>query len=107
MKFIKYIIFIVFVTAALSGCAVKNDKTELQGVGLTYKSEVRALENGTLYVEVEAAPGAGRERGSINSALSIAGDYCLSFGKGVKQLSIETDSHLLVNSVAKLTFECV
>ena len=32
MKFIKYIIFIVFVTAALSGCAVKNDKTELQGV---------------------------------------------------------------------------
>ncbi|ENN2394045.1 hypothetical protein AB9M41_004271 [Vibrio alginolyticus] len=93
-------------STALTGCAVKNDRTELQGLGLTYQSEVKKAEDGTLSVEVEAAPAAGRENGAINSALRNASNYCLQMDKGVKVTNIDSDAHLLVNGVAKLDFEC-
>ncbi|MFM5523776.1 hypothetical protein [Aeromonas jandaei] len=92
---------------ALSGCAVKNDKTTIQGVGLTYHSNVNKLDDGNYFTEVEAALFAGRISGATSQASKNAVDYCKAQNKTMKEVRMERDSHLLVNGVARLTFQCI
>lgn len=47
----------ILIGTFLSGCSVQNDKTQFQGLGLTYQSDVKKLDNGNYLTEVEAAPG--------------------------------------------------
>lgn len=91
----------------LSGCAVKNDKTDFHGLGLTYQSHVKQLENGDYYTEVEAAPFAGRVPGAVGTANKNATDFCRSQNKAMQEVKTDRDSHLLINGVARLTFRCV
>lgn len=93
--------------AILSGCAVENDKTTINGLGLTYQSNVKRLHNGDYVTEVEAAPTAGRISGATGSANQNAVDYCRAQNKGMKVVNTETESHLLINGVARLTFRCI
>lgn len=60
----------------LSGCAVKNDKTQFQGLGLTYHSDVKKLGSGDYLTEVEAAPAEGRIKGAIRAATKKASNFC-------------------------------
>lgn len=91
----------------LSGCAVKNDSTKLNGLGLTYQSNVSKLSDGRYFTEVEAAPAAGRLPGAMAQATQNAVNYCKLKNQTMKEIKTETESHLLVNGVAKLTFECI
>lgn len=93
--------------AILSGCAVKNDKTSIQGLGLTYHSDVKKLDNGDYITEVEAAPAAGRTTGAVGAATKNASEYCKAQNKAMQVVTTETDSHLLANGVARLTFRCI
>lgn len=106
---LKKIIIPILITATvtLSGCAVQNDTTRFHGLGLTYQSNIQKLENGDNFVEVEAALAAGRTSGAIGAANTKASDFCRSQGKSMKEVKMETDSHLLVNGVARLTFRCL
>lgn len=97
----------VIISALLSGCAVQNDKTQFNGLGLSYQSEVKKLDNGDFMVEVETAPAAGRVNGSIGTASKKASDFCNAKNKAMKEVKTEVDTHLLVNGVARLTFKCV
>lgn len=91
----------------LSGCAVQNDKTQFQGLGLTYQSDVKKLGNGDYLTEVEAAPAAGRIKGAIGTATKKASDFCKVQNKSMREVKTDIDTHLLVNGVARLTFKCV
>lgn len=97
----------VLMGSLLSGCAVQNDKTKFQGLGLTYQSDVKKLNNGDYLTEVEAAPAAGRIQGAIGTATKKASDFCRVQNKSMSEVNTEIDTHLLVNGVARLTFKCV
>ncbi|AVF38036.1 hypothetical protein [Rahnella sikkimica] len=97
----------ILIGSLLSGCAVQNDKTQFQGLGLTYQSDVKKLENGDYLTEVEAAPAAGRIQGAIGTATKKASDFCRVQNKSMKEVKTEIDTHLLVNGVARLTFKCI
>jgi hypothetical protein len=97
----------VIVSAILSGCAVQNDKTQFHGLGLTYQSNVKTLDNGNYFTEVEAAPFAGRIKSAIGTATKNASDFCSVKNKAMKEVRMDIDTHLLVNGVARLTFQCV
>lgn len=104
----KFTISAVFLSVmAISGCAVKNDITKFDGLGLTYQSNVSQLSDGTYFTEVEASPAAGRSPGAIGQATRNAADYCKAKGKTMKEIKMEAKSHALVNGVAKLQFECI
>lgn len=96
----------VIFSAILSGCAVQNDKTQLHGIGLTYQSDIKKLDNGDYFTEVEAAPAAGRIKGAIGTASKKASDFCRKQNKAMKEVKTDIDTHLLVNGVARLTFQC-
>lgn len=98
---------VVAASALLSGCAVQNDKTDFHGLGLTYQSQVKQLENGIYYTEAEAAPAAGRVSGAVGTVNKTAVDYCRLQNKTMQEVKTDTDSHLLINGVARLTFRCV
>ena len=98
---------IILMGSFLSGCAVQNDKTKFQGLGLTYQSDVKKLNNGDYLTEVEAAPAAGRIQGAIGTATKKASDFCRVQNKSMSEVKTEIDTHLLVNGVARLTFKCV
>ena len=97
----------LFSIAFLSGCAVENDKTSIQGLGLTYQSDVKKLDDGNYFIEVEAAPTAGRISGASAQAIKNAVDYCSAQNKMMQKIKEELDSHLLINGVAHLTFRCI
>ncbi|MFO6299959.1 hypothetical protein [Rahnella selenatireducens] len=97
----------ILIGSLLSGCAVQNDKTQFQGLGLIYQSDVKKLENGDYLTEVEAAPAAGRIQGAIGTATKKASDLCRVQNKSMKEVKTEIDTHLLVNGVARLTFKCI
>jgi hypothetical protein len=101
------IVATILIGSLLSGCAVQNDKTQFQGLGLTYQSDVKKLDNGDYLTEVEAAPAAGRIQGAIGSATKKASDFCRIQNKSMREVKTEIDTHLLVNGVARLTFKCV
>lgn len=101
------LLIIALASVILSGCAVKNDETQFQGLGLTYQSDVKKLDNGEYYTEVEAAPTAGRVSGAIGAVNKKASDYCKAQNKAMREVKTETDSHLLINGVARLTFRCI
>ena len=103
----KILIASALFAVVLSGCAVQNDKTQFRGLGLTYNSGVTKDSDGNYVAAVEAAPLAGRIGGAEAYVLSNATAYCTKQGKIVKVIKQETDSHLLLNGVAKLTFQCV
>ncbi|WP_145554634.1 hypothetical protein [Yersinia canariae] len=104
---ISIIAVTVIFSAILSGCAVQNDKTQFHGVGLTYQSDIKKLDNGDYFTEVEAAPAAGRIKGAIGTASKKASDFCRVQNKAMKEVKTDIDTHLLVNGVAHLTFQCV
>jgi hypothetical protein len=91
----------------LSGCAVKNDNTRVGFIGLSYHSNIEKLPNGDYTAAVEASPGRGRVTGAESLVTKDAADYCKLQNKAMKKVKTETDSHLLVNGVAKLVFQCV
>lgn len=97
---------IIILSALMSGCAVKNDRTQFQGLGLTYQSNVMQLKSGDYYTEVEASPASGRIEGAIGTANKKASDFCRVQNKSIKVLKTDVDTHLLVNGVARLTFNC-
>ncbi|MBC3380059.1 hypothetical protein H8I69_13175 [Serratia fonticola] len=97
----------ILIGSFLSGCAVQNDKTQFQGLGLTYQSDVKKLDNGDYLTEVEAAPAAGRIQGAIGTATKNASDFCRVQNKSMREVKTDIDTHLLVNGVARLTFKCV
>lgn len=98
---------VIVVSAVLSGCSVQNDKTQFQGLGLTYQSDIKPLKNGDYFTEVEAAPAAGRIQGAVGTATKKASDFCRVQDKSMKEVKTEIDTHLLVNGVARLTFRCI
>ncbi len=104
---ISTVVVTLLVGTFLSGCAVQNDKTQFHGVGLTYQSNVKKLDNGDYYTEVEAAPGAGRIPGAIGTASKKAADFCRVQNKSVREVKTDIDTHMLLNGVARLTFKCV
>ncbi|WP_422388015.1 hypothetical protein [Erwinia aphidicola] len=58
----------ILIGSFLTGCSVQNDKTQFQGLGLTYQSDIKKLDNGDYLTEVEAAPAAGRIQGAVGTA---------------------------------------
>lgn len=106
MKSLIFIVGLVSVSI-LSGCAVKNDKTDFHGFGLTYSSNVKKISDGNYITEVEAAPMAGRVSGATGSAIENAVEFCKAQDKATRVVKTETDSHLLVNGVARLIFRCI
>lgn len=97
----------IMLVAFLSGCSVQNDKTQFHGLGLTYQSDVKKLDNGDYLTEIEAAPAAGRIQGAIGTATKKASDFCKAQNKSMREVKTDIDTHLLVNGVARLTFRCV
>ncbi|CAH0273146.1 lipoprotein [bacteria symbiont BFo1 of Frankliniella occidentalis] len=97
----------VLIGSFLTGCSVQNDKTQFQGLGLTYQSDIKKLDNGDYLTEVEAAPAAGRIQGAVGTANKKASDFCRVQNKSMKEVKTDIDTHLLVNGVARLTFKCV
>ena len=95
------------VPVVLTACAVDNQYTATRGLGLTYRSDVKALPDGNFFVEAEAAPLAGRQGGARAVVNERAQFFCSERKKSVSVIKNETDSHLLVNGVARLTFACV
>ncbi|ATM74881.1 Uncharacterised protein [Serratia fonticola] len=98
---------VVLAGVFLSGCAVKNDKTEVGAIGLSYHSNVEKLADGNYVASVEASLGRGRVSGAQGLVARDAIAYCNAMNKNMKVIKEETDSHLLVNGVAKLTFSCI
>lgn len=91
----------------LSGCAVKNDSTRVGFIGLSYHTNIEKLPDGNYTAAVEASPGRGRITGAEALVAKDAADYCHQQNKAMKEVKSETDSHLLINGVAKLVFQCV
>lgn len=103
----NFIILSTFLTIALTGCAVQQDKTQFNGLGLTYSSNVTQDKDGNYVSAVEAAPSAGRKNGAEGAALKNAVNYCQAQNKNLNVVNKEISSHLAVNGVAKVTFKCV
>lgn len=102
----KNILTAALCALALTGCAVKNNDTKFKGLGLTYSSEVTQNAEGNYVTAVEASLIAGRQGGAEAYVLKNAADFCAERNKTVRVLKKETDSHLLINGVARLTFQC-
>ena len=90
----------------LAGCAVDSKNSGWHGIGKTYQSEVKRLPDGNFFVEVEAAPLAGRQSGASQVATDLANNHCALDQKKMTVVKQEADSHLLVNGVSRLTFKC-
>ena len=103
----KNVILISTTLLVLSGCAVENDKVGVNMVGATYESDIKQLGNDQYYIEAEAALLAGRIGGALKVVKTDAEIFCKEKGKQLQMLKETTDSHLLVNGVAKLTFKCI
>ncbi|RKS87133.1 hypothetical protein DES39_0348 [Orbus hercynius] len=95
------------VVILLNGCAVQNDKTKIHGLGLTYSSNVQQLSNGDYFTEVEASLASGRITTAVELANKNAVEFCKEQNKTMEQVISETNSHLLVNGTARLTFRCL
>lgn len=91
---------------SITSCAVKNDRTSIQGLGLTYQSEVSKLPDGSYFTEVEAAPLSGRKSGAVSQALKNSVGYCKAQNKNMQEIKNEIGSHYFINGVARLTFCC-
>ncbi|HAS8353326.1 TPA: hypothetical protein I7721_19770 [Vibrio vulnificus] len=102
----KMILLPVLLAALLTGCAVKNDNTKINGLGLSYQSDIQKTADGHYLASVESAPTAGRQSGAESQAIKNAASYCSAQNKAVKVIKTETDSHLVVNGVAHVTFDC-
>lgn len=102
----KVILLPAIFAALLTGCAVKNDKTQINGLGLSYQSDIQKTADGHYLASVESAPFAGRKSGAEAQAIKNASEYCSAQNKTLEVLSKETDSHLVVNGVAHITFDC-
>lgn len=102
----KTLLAVALCAFALSGCAVKNDNTKFRGLALTYNSDVTQDAEGNYVAAVEAALDSGRKSGAEAYALKNATDFCAKQNKTVRVLKNETESHLLINGVARLTFQC-
>lgn len=105
----NHIIFslVVLATATLTGCVVNNDRTEWSGTGLSYHADIGPNLDGSYTASVEASPNNGRIRGAIALATKDAANYCKAQDKGLKIIEEKTNSHLLVNGVATLRFNCI
>lgn len=90
----------------LEGCAVNHEKAQFAGLGLTYQSAIQEQADGTFFVEVEAAPAAGRVTGARGMVTNLAIDHCKKMDKSMSTVSLTEDSNLLVNGVARLKFKC-
>jgi hypothetical protein len=102
----KKVIPLIAVLLMSTGCAVQNDRTELGAVGLSYHSDITENDDGSYYAEVETALFRGRITGAEALVIKDATDRCSSLGKAMKIIKKETESHLLINGVARLTFSC-
>ncbi|WP_173913027.1 hypothetical protein [Acinetobacter sp. Marseille-Q1618] len=100
------LLILPLVIVFFSACAVSNDKTQVKGLGLTYQANIKQDDNGHYVAEVEAAPGAGRKGGAESYAIKNATDFCAKQNKSLKVIKNETASHLWINGVAKVTFQC-
>ncbi|MFE1574190.1 hypothetical protein ACFIQG_20645 [Comamonas odontotermitis] len=94
------------VLSTLAGCAVENRNSGTRGIGDVYMSDVKTHQDGSFYVEAEAAPLAGRKGGAAEVAAQRATDFCAQRNKKMVKIDQKADSHLLVNGVSRLTFNC-
>ncbi|AVR66478.1 MULTISPECIES: hypothetical protein [Pseudomonas aeruginosa group] len=106
MKSKRSIIAGAVFTIVLQGCAVKNDRTELGFIGLSYHADIKEVADGLYRAEVEASPGRGRIRGAKAAAYEDAVKYCEAQSKAARVVKERTDSHVLINGVARLDFSC-
>jgi predicted outer membrane protein len=90
----------------LAGCAVDSKNSGWHGAGKTYQSEVKRLPDGNFFVEVEAAPLAGRQSGAQQVATDLANNHCALRQQKMTVVKQEAGSHLLINGVSRLTFKC-
>ncbi|MCX9063917.1 hypothetical protein NLN94_23830 [Citrobacter portucalensis] len=98
---------VMLISIGIGGCAVKDDQTNIQGLGLAYTSDVKMLENGEYQANAEVAPMAGRTSGAIGTAMQSASIFCKAQNKALKIIKQDTDSHLIINGVSRITFRCV
>lgn len=106
MKFANIGIVLSAVVVVLSGCAVKDARPDV-GVGMAYVSDIRQNADGTYLAAAEASPLRGRVGGAQALVAKEATEKCRSLGKSLKVIKDETESHLWVNGVARMTFACV
>ena len=99
-------IAIAGVSALLAGCAVDHQSTGFRGVGLVYESGIQTLPDGNFFMEVEAAPGAGRQSGASTVVTEKANAFCAQRSQKMVEIKRELDSNKIVNGVARLTFQC-
>lgn len=97
---------LVFLVCLLTGCAVDNAHTDI-GAGVAYHSGVTPAGDGIWQAAVEASPFRGRIRGAKALVIQDALEKCGSEGKSMKVMTEQTESHFLINGVARLTFRCV
>lgn len=90
----------------LAGCAVENDHTDV-GFGLAYHSNIKENADGSYLAAVEASALRGRKGGAQKLVTADALKKCDSLGKRMEVIKDETESHLLINGVARLTFRCI
>lgn len=96
---------LVVLSVLLSGCAVKNDHTDV-GLGLAYRSNLVEGADGTFIASAEASLLRGRVGGASELTMQDAEKKCNEMGKKVKVVKNDTDSNLIVNGVSRLTFKC-
>lgn len=106
MQSIKLALGLMALSGALAGCAVDNARPDV-GAGMAYYSDIKRNADGTYVAAVEASPLRGRIGGAKALVAKDASDKCQSMGKSMKVVRDETESHLLVNGVARLIFSCV
>jgi|GEM_PF-2155154 hypothetical protein len=108
----KKVVRLVFcsMAIAMTGCAVKNDRTAIGtgslGLGREYHSNIEHQPNGTYVASVETSLFAGRIAGAQEAAMRNANEHCKLTNKKVKVVDEATDSHFLLNGVARLNFRC-
>lgn len=107
MKKLAIPMIVVIAGILLTGCAVKNEKTGFRGAGLTYQSDVKKLDNGEYYLEVETAPFAAKADGAAGFAKEKAAEFCKAQNTTMQEVKTELDTHLRFNGVARLTFRCI
>lgn len=97
---------LALVTALLSACAVNNQSTGTRGLGLTYQSAIKPMNDGSFFVEAEAAPLAGRQSGADAVVTEQATNFCDHKKQKMVVVKKDFDSNLLVNGVVRLNFRC-
>jgi hypothetical protein len=103
MKNVAILMFSI--VTVLSGCAIDHDRTDV-GFGLAYHSDVKRNDDGSWQAAVETSLMRGRIGGAKALATEDAVNKCRSENKAMKVVKDETDSHLWLNGVARLTFRC-